>query len=353
MATWELHDGREQIGPLVEEHVLRMIAQGLPETVLIRAVGEQGWRGIRTHAPFAMALPHREASSPTPARPRALRPAVATAVGFAVVAPIGAAVLALTIKMPAAVPPASSAVATVTPAPEESHSARVERLAVPWRAKTAVERETGLRACCQDRSCFLSETAQAIVSAAADKREGQVLVRMAGTVLARRDALLATDGTEVRWDLVRQVATGVGLTTITGLRTLPTVSLGEAFKDPSAARGSTVEVVGDVVQIERVDDTFRGTLMGSGAQWVYFVAVGKTDGIVHGTDGVRFVGVFMQKYWYPNTIGGQTESALLVGRFAGQSDADPPLPGESAPVKTKTTGRSDGCTGKFLCRPKR
>jgi hypothetical protein len=56
MATWELHDGNQQVGPLEEDHVVRMIAAGLPETTLIRPVGFQKWKNLRAHAAFAMAL---------------------------------------------------------------------------------------------------------------------------------------------------------------------------------------------------------------------------------------------------------------------------------------------------------
>ena len=56
MVRWEMHDGCDQVGPLEEDHVLRMIASGIPEETVIRAEGEEEWRGLRSHAPFAIAL---------------------------------------------------------------------------------------------------------------------------------------------------------------------------------------------------------------------------------------------------------------------------------------------------------
>lgn len=56
MAKWELHDGKDQTEPHDEAHVLRMIAQGLPASTMVRAEGEQTWRPIGTHAPFAQGI---------------------------------------------------------------------------------------------------------------------------------------------------------------------------------------------------------------------------------------------------------------------------------------------------------
>lgn len=40
MSTWELHDGKEQVGPCDEDHVVRMIQHGIPANTLIRRAGE-------------------------------------------------------------------------------------------------------------------------------------------------------------------------------------------------------------------------------------------------------------------------------------------------------------------------
>jgi hypothetical protein len=64
---WELNDGKEHVGPLDEEHVLRMIGEGLPEGTLVRPEGKGQWKNLRVHAPFALALEQRAASQQPPA----------------------------------------------------------------------------------------------------------------------------------------------------------------------------------------------------------------------------------------------------------------------------------------------
>lgn len=56
MGLWELQDGKEQLGPLEEDHVVRMIAAGLPATTRVRPAGKETWKMIGAHEPFAVAL---------------------------------------------------------------------------------------------------------------------------------------------------------------------------------------------------------------------------------------------------------------------------------------------------------
>ena len=63
---WELHDGNEQVGPLDESQVLTMIRDGLPARAIVRPEGKEAWKGLRAHAPFAMALEAREAGDAIP-----------------------------------------------------------------------------------------------------------------------------------------------------------------------------------------------------------------------------------------------------------------------------------------------
>lgn len=67
MSRWELNDGRAAVGPLDEEHVLRMIAAGLPEATVVRREGAAEWQAIRSHAPFALGLAARSAQPAVPA----------------------------------------------------------------------------------------------------------------------------------------------------------------------------------------------------------------------------------------------------------------------------------------------
>jgi hypothetical protein len=111
MPQWELHDGQQQVGPLEEDHVIRMIEAGLPDSALVRAVGETDWRGPRSHAPFAAALERRGAAAPT----RTPKVSRAPIIGGAVVAilAIGVAVIA-TSRQP---PEAANVAAAPIPAP--------------------------------------------------------------------------------------------------------------------------------------------------------------------------------------------------------------------------------------------
>jgi hypothetical protein len=73
MPMWELHDGEVEVGPHDDAHVVRMIVAGLPEATLLRAVGTEEWKSLRTHAPFALALTKRAAGyvAPQPVVPTA------------------------------------------------------------------------------------------------------------------------------------------------------------------------------------------------------------------------------------------------------------------------------------------
>lgn len=71
---WELYLDNAATDPHDEAHVIRMIAAGLPEQTLIRESGAADWRGLRSHAPFAVALerrgaPSSQASPPAPSPP--------------------------------------------------------------------------------------------------------------------------------------------------------------------------------------------------------------------------------------------------------------------------------------------
>lgn len=51
-----------------------MIASGLPATAMVSAEGEDAWRGIRTHAPFALALDQRAAAVARAQQPAPVKP---------------------------------------------------------------------------------------------------------------------------------------------------------------------------------------------------------------------------------------------------------------------------------------
>lgn len=253
---------------------------------------------------------------------REIHPAVAVLIGFAVVAAVGFVVfVAWSQRQPAV---AATAV-VVTAVPVESPTARAARLAASWRSQAPAARETGLRKCFAPGGFCDADETRAIVGGGASDRERSYLRRMSGALYAQSQARMAVDGATVSEGQVVAASAGIVDASCSVIRGLGLVPIGEALKDPDKHRGASISVTGDVVQIERVGDTFRGTLK-SAAGTVYFVVVGKTDGVVPKSRGVTVTGVFVQKYWYTNAMGGQTESALIVGRLEGQDDADPPLP---------------------------
>lgn len=64
---WHLHDGKAQIGPLDEDHVLRMIDAGLPAETLAKEIDAEKWISLRGYPAFAMAIERRVAVGvPTP-----------------------------------------------------------------------------------------------------------------------------------------------------------------------------------------------------------------------------------------------------------------------------------------------
>jgi hypothetical protein len=90
MGNWFLNDGANEVGPNEEDHVLRMIAAGLPESTLIRAEGSEAWKGLRSHAPFAMALERRAGGAQTAAtHPPAPQPGYGPPAGYAAAPPSG------------------------------------------------------------------------------------------------------------------------------------------------------------------------------------------------------------------------------------------------------------------------
>lgn len=90
---WELHDGKAAVGPLNEEHVIRMIRHGIPAETVCRRVGEPEWRSLRSHAPFAVACAQGAAAttttpgptSPAPQPAAKRKPWIALAVGLVLV----------------------------------------------------------------------------------------------------------------------------------------------------------------------------------------------------------------------------------------------------------------------------
>lgn len=73
MSDWEIFDGKSTQGPFSEQALADSIRRGLPPTVLVREVGAAGWRNMREHGPFAVALLSApQAPLPPPAQPQTI-----------------------------------------------------------------------------------------------------------------------------------------------------------------------------------------------------------------------------------------------------------------------------------------
>jgi hypothetical protein len=77
MADWEIFDGTTINGPFSEQAMVDTIRRGMPATILIRRVGTEDWKGLRSHPPFAMALEAATVaqSAAIPPQPQPTQPA--------------------------------------------------------------------------------------------------------------------------------------------------------------------------------------------------------------------------------------------------------------------------------------
>lgn len=103
------------------------------------------------------------------------------------------------------------------------------------------------------------------------------------------------------------------------LKQLPKTTYKAAMKDPDAERGAIISASGRVIQIrkELLEGNFtiyKGQLVKSDFNVIYFIALGSTNGIYEDS-WATFTGVFSQVYYYPNVSGGTTPSVVAVGYF--------------------------------------
>lgn len=106
------------------------------------------------------------------------------------------------------------------------------------------------------------------------------------------------------------------------LRKLPKTKWDDAMKDPDSERGKSISIYGKIIQISRDGDYFKGLICtenqyGWCDNFYYFVTPGTTKGINEDSKA-SFAGVFVQRYSYKTTGGGQKHSLALVGYFDRQ-----------------------------------
>ncbi len=69
MALWQVFDGKDTRGPFTDEVLVDLIHKGLRSGILIRREGDEEWKPLAIHAPFALAVEKAEKAQP-PARPK-------------------------------------------------------------------------------------------------------------------------------------------------------------------------------------------------------------------------------------------------------------------------------------------
>jgi hypothetical protein len=187
----------------------------------------------------------------------------------------------------------------------------------------ADQRAAAVRACVVGSACPQAQV-DGIIAAGAHEREREELRRLSHAWGAHVAARRGMDGEQISAVAVEAAALQLEECGISDLKKLDWTTQGEADKDIDGARGKMINVYGQVVQIRKDGDLHWGT-MSTGAGSIYFYVVGGTKGVVAGRYA-EIAGVVVQRYFYSNTLGGQTESILIVGRVRGQADSDRPLP---------------------------
>lgn len=290
--TWEIHDGQQQVGPLDEEHVLRMIAAGLAEGSLVRPSGTAQWVALRSHAPFAMALERasfvevdqdvEEPAAPTRAATKAPThgvPAKTTPSTIAAAVLFGVCLFGTLIYMSTPHPSGTTATvvlpATKPPVAEQPKAPGVVDIIM---TKTAA------------REAFTVARPMMI------ERPGDTSV---GSFLFALWSLK-----HLRWSDV----------SVTDDET----SFARVKKDVDAERGKRLCISGQLVQIEahkqEYGTLYDGLLLSPSGNLYRFSAVKSSGDLVQESAG-RFCGYVTGTFDYSNSAGGAGHAVDMVGMF--------------------------------------
>ncbi len=280
---WELYDGTKTVGPASEADVVQAIRQGgLTTTILVRRVGEQEWRGLRTHPPFAMALETRgaqPAAVSTAPGPNWKRIGGAVAVGTVVLVLV-VAVIKLgqsSVKSAAVQPEPQQTAATPAPAPPPS-------VKPPESLGQRVMAATTL--------------ASAVALSRPEMRDVRDELNTGSVLLSR---WLAEKG---KWV---DVAVANDET-----------SHAKVQKDSVDERGKRYCASGTIIQIERVrfegGKVDIGLLMDDSMRLWHFISAGESGSLV-AKSHARLCGFVTGKYVYQNSAGGTGHAVDIVGFF--------------------------------------
>lgn len=302
--TWEIHDGKAQIGPLDEEHVLRMIAAGLPDGMLVRPAGSEAWVALRAHPAFAFAVEKRGAgAAPMPLASVPLVPLeAATNRGTTTAPTYGAPVKTkiptstiviggvfclgmLGMLMHAAFGPVShsSGMTPTVPDPETNKpaSAAVTKPANPL--DVIMTKRTAKEA--------FAVALPMMIERPNDTSPGGFLFSL--------------------WALQHLLWTDVAVST-------DETSYARVKKDVDAERGKRFCVSGQIIEIasfkQPYGTLFSGLLINPGGNLYRFSAVKSTGDLVEQSPA-RFCGYVMGNYDYSNSAGGTGHAVDMVGIF--------------------------------------
>ncbi len=288
MGAWEMFDGESQKGPLTEGEVILAIADGLAPTTLVRRTGELEWLGLRSYAPFALALERRSATpagSTAASRAPVVQPwQIGAAVAVAAV--IVACIAALAGK-------SSGSVSDVVADPGAPREAQVDKAAATADAPPPVPKVNPVA-------------------------EIQAKLTLADAVAYARPVMV---------DRFNASSPGTLLLTVWALKMMTWEDVAVAVdetshalvqKDADAERGKRLCARGTIIQIEAQKDamgTFYSGLLMSGSGKLYnYHAVGSSGDLVAHSPA-RLCGVVTGLYAYSNSGGGTGHAVDMVGMF--------------------------------------
>lgn len=283
---WEIHDGKQQYGPRSEAWIVEAIGRGMNSAVVIRRVGSDEWKGLRSHPTFALAL-DRTVNAPAPGLPsepaaRATRSASPKGrASMSVVGPIGGGLIAVALIAWAMIVRSSSG--SSTPSPVAAPEPRPEAPPPPEPVQILATKKT-------------LEDALAVT-----------------TPLMRDDYATVSDGAKLlaAWSL----------TNLTWRMAEPPsdeTTVGLVQKDPDSQRGKRLCAPGTIVQIAETKTPqgpfSEGIFMTESLNFISYVAV-RSSGDLVANSVARFCGIVTGKYDYPNSAGGTGHAIQLVGMF--------------------------------------
>jgi hypothetical protein len=183
---------------------------------------------------------------------------------------------------------------------------RYRMMTPPQRAEEA---KALAAACSRDSHACDGASIENLLEASDAGGERGVLTGVTAAPMVVAAAKAGLDGTRLDPRIVGRVVETLRMGGSCALDSIPRVAAVTAAKDPAAARGKVIAVIGHLSSVQAEGSTSVGTLI-TGAETIYFVTPFSTEGLT-GDTRAAFRGVFVQKYAPP----GQPSSLIIVGAF--------------------------------------